>query len=308
MEGVEWYHLILSFFIGPVYLMGHYYGVFSWLIPYSTGMVIGNFALRRSGRAIGWLIFYIIGGSITGFLSGFFAYGDSEIMLWRIMSVIVMVGQTLFWGFLWFRYKKSGKYAGWRTVAATALIVSLAYTLPLMLYSYEVFAQHAEAKAWSERMDQNRAKKAQEFLEERESYWETVPAMVGFKEYPDTTWSNKVLLGNPNVEFLLPLRERIPGKDMMYFFCTKDLPDQVLEFYTECAEEADMEIRLGKYDGHFEDGSRWSYDLPALVATGDNNTAMIVTTSFMLNSWEVWIWWETNASFPNVILKHFGLE
>jgi len=308
--------MAILFFLGYVLIFPFYFllcklAPITWVLPYVLGMMIHHFVSRNGLRATGWLFLYLLIHPIfASFLLKFPVLGPMSLIgelisgglvsfTWLTISTVIMPLQTILWFILWYRYRRDDWLSGWRTVGITAFMVGLVFTIPLLFYFAEELNVRAETRAHT--VIRKQAEK--QALDQIWMETTDIKKKTGFKEYPNANF----YLYDRAYEVYQPM-----GRYMIYTFRTKDTSEKVIDFYTGCAKAAGFKVQRSTYDLYYQyvlfpqdrHGS-----VPAMVAIGEGNTAMVVSPAPMHDKeeWEVTLWWNTNSNFDRGIKEHFKL-
>ena len=196
------------------------------ILPYVAGSMIHNFQSRKWEQAIGWLLVlsFCLTAGPTALLIGAVEAGESDLNL-QIVNITpwVMVAQGVLWGLLLFGYLRGRKSGGWKTVAVTACLISLAvgFLIPVSF----------------------NAARGQRIAQDEEILAEVSYVPYPGAEFPDSKYEH--VGGGPGHE-CLSVR-----------FLTDDDPGQVFEFYGQCAENAGLQVR-SDITGDDETNVQWA--------------------------------------------------
>ena len=102
------------------------------ILPYVAGTMLHHFLTRNWEKAIGWLLIFSF--CLT---EGLGLLVMAAVELWESPLDIpflniapwVLLAQAVLWGLFWFMYKRRREPSGWRTVAVSACLLSLAVGL-----------------------------------------------------------------------------------------------------------------------------------------------------------------------------------
>lgn len=227
-----------------------------FVLPYATGTMIHHFLTRHWEKAIGWLLIFSFCSTMGLAMLTIMAVRSGEVdPNIQILNLIrwVMLAQALLWALFRFMYQRRREPGGWRTVAASACLISLAVAF-LVPVTYNAIRQQ-------------RIVQGQELMDE-----------VGYMPYPGADYPDGKLKntgGGPGYE-CLSVR-----------FLTDDDPEQVFDFYEQCAESAGLQV-------HLDTSSR--YGTHVLWAVGDTSAAMKVEHAQSSDEWRLFVYWSADYS------------
>jgi hypothetical protein len=288
-----------------------------WIIPYAAGMMFHHLISNNRLKAIGWLLVALFGlykGVIpTLVLVGYvFIIPSIYKIIWAI-TFIGMLGQLVFWWFIWRKYRRRGEISGWRTAAIGAFLVILlvpTYFFLLPGFWCALILTTILGLVWYK--DRSRGEL---------SGWHTVGNMAFYVSIVITALMTFMYLNLTTRELRMEAENQrylssvgykpYPGIDenaginmtrcegftggaggqINISFRTPDEPEQVLSFYQKCAEDAGLLVHRGTYGPG---------ELPFLVAIGDNREAMKIER-FRDDRWLIIVYWDP----PDYILEEF---
>lgn len=267
-----------------------------WVFPYMLGMLIHYSLNRKFIKALGWLALLMItlrfwvSYAVGVMMSSWGAVDPVEIRL-LLLACVVMIGQSIFWAWLWRRNRRIGT-TSWRTVSAVALVVSLLIAIP----ATAVFALSAGTRY-------SRSSVVQERLE-----------IAGYVEYPGSEpWHQ----GYPYREPEFVDAGKFADEYLGLRFGVPDDFETVLDFYEELFENEGYETRRGLLRTVAEESPQMDRTTgtmhtpteadmgpgrPSLLAIRDDGTAIMVST---VSLYPVTIYWNIPADFEQVFESEY---
>ncbi len=267
-----------------------------WVFPYLLGMLIHYSLNRNFIKALGWLVLLVIAlhfwvNYAFGVMMGSWGPVDPVEIRLLLWASVVMIGQSIFWAWLW-RKKKSVGSLSWRTVSAVALVVSLITAIP----ATAVFALSAGTRY-------SRSSVVQERLE-----------IAGCVPYPGSeSWHQ----GYPYREAEFVDGGKFADEYLGLRFGVSDDFETVLDFYEEHLENEGYETRRGLLRTVAEESPRMDRSTgqmitpteadmgpgrPSLLAIRDDGIAILVSTVIM---YPVTIYWNIPADFEQVFESEY---
>lgn len=267
-----------------------------WVFPYLLGMLIHYSLNRKFTKALGWLVLLVIAlhfwvNYAFGVMIGSWgAVNPLDIRL-LLLACVVMIGQSIFWAWLWRRNRRIGT-TSWRTVSAVALVVSLLTAIP----ATAVFALSAGTRY-------SRSSVVQERLE-----------IAGYVSYPGSEpWHQ----GYPyyEAEFVdagkfadeyLGLRFRVPEDfELLLDFYEEHLENEGYETkrgLLRCTAESAPRMDRSTGQMHTPTEAEMGPGRPSLLAIRDDGIAILVS---LVSLYPVTIYWNIPADFEQVFESEY---
>ena len=254
-----------------------------WILPYIIGTFCHHLISRHWIRTAGWAIGLALWSCVfISYFMGVVMWSgaiDALNMRWLLASCIVMIGQVVFWGWLWYRLRRRGSISGWRTIATFALPVSLVFCLTTTIcYAGWAGFQHQQLGIAEDRL-----------------------AGIGYEPYPGAEYP---LDSYPYSPPRFRDGRKLAEASLTIWPKTQDDPEQVVDFYLELFENEGFEVRRGLLRSaaertprpdrrggmHVPDESSLSPGRPALLAIRDDRVAVLVHEG-------ITVFWNTHDDF-----------
>jgi hypothetical protein len=240
------------------------------ILPYVTGTMLHHFLVRHWEKAIGWILlftFCLTTGMATLVISAVEPGEFDPTIPFLNIAPWVMLAQAMLWGLFRFMNQRRRGSGRWRTVALTACLVSLTVGL-LVPVTYNA-------------VHQQRIAQDLDLLNE-----------VGYIPYPGAVYPD----GDGEYE-----HKGGPGfGHLIVHFLTDDDPDQVFDFYAQCAEDVGLRVRRGTSN---RQGTN------VLWAVGNETTAMEVEQKESPDEWTFNVYFGIYSSFEeDYIEENYDLD